>query len=310
MVSTSNQKGWFKIKKEIKESYNLSIDKIYQKNEIKYFFVSNKKIYVEEINNEQLENLKEIVMSSNELYLIDNRKTRIILKCINDNYFFEYKRKKYILSYGENIENEKITIRDMLPEQIEKSKHKKLEINVLEKWKNTIDEIEKALVEYNKEYKELMKIVNYYIGLSENAIQLYISTNETVEIEYDCLGHSTESFDIDNFLSPLNIRKINKGNVLGKYIKYRLYNNIFSYKNIFDIKDMLVNKLDKYIFLETLMFQEEFFNEVKKLITDGKPKLDEKQILKYTRKINELEHVLRYVQEEIVYEPIINWLEE
>lgn len=249
-------------------------------------------------------------MASNKLYSIDNKKTRIILKCLNNNYFFEYKRKKYILSFGENMSNERITINDMFPQQIEKSKYKKLEINVLEKWKKLIDEIEKALVEYNKEYKELMKIINYYIGLSENAIQLYISKNETLETVYDNLGHYTGSYDIDNFFSPLNIKKINNGNMLGKYIKYRLYNGIFSYKNIFDIKDIINNKQDKYVFLETLMFQEEFFNEVKKIITGDKLESDEKQLSKYTSKIKELEHILRYVQEEIICEETINWLEE
>ena len=64
------------------------------------------------------------------------------------------------------------------------------------------------------------------------------------------------------------------------------------------------------MFLETLMFQEEFFNEVKKIITSDKLESDEKQLSKYTSKINELEHILRYVQEEIICEETINWLEE
>ena len=87
-------------------------------------------------------------------------------------------------------------------------------------------------------------------------------------------------------------------------------NYIFSYKNIFDIKDIINNKQDKYVFLETLMFQEEFFNEVKKIITGDKLESDEKQLSKYTSKIKELEHILRYVQEEIICEETINWLEE
>ena len=112
-----------------------------------------------------------------------------------------------------------------------------------------------------------MKIVNYYIGLSENAIQLYINKSVVIESTYGYLEHYTNNYDISNYLSPLNIRKVNIGNLFGKYIKYKLYNGSFSYKIINKIRLMIESKIDKYMLLATLMFQEEFIDEFKKIIT-------------------------------------------
>ena len=85
-----------RLNKEIKKLYNLSVEKIYIKNGIKYFFVSNKKIYIEEINDYQLEKINEIVLASNDLYS-NKKNSRVILKCLNNKYYFNYKNK--ILCY-------------------------------------------------------------------------------------------------------------------------------------------------------------------------------------------------------------------
>ncbi len=248
-------------------------------------------------------------MASNDLYS-NKKNSRVILKCLNNKYYFNYKNKNYILSYGEYIGNIDLMIDDILPLQVENRKYEKLKVNILDEWKKTIDEIETSLVEYNKEYKELMKIVNYYIGLSENAIQLYINKSEVIEPTYGYLEHYTNNYDTSNYLSPLNIRKVNIGNLFGKYIKYKLYNSSFSYKIINEIRLMLESKIDKYMLLATLMFQEEFFDEVKKIITSSEDKKNENVIQRYLSKVSELENILRYVQNEIVDEQIINWLEE
>ena len=73
---------------------------------------------------------------------------------------------------------------------------------------------------------------------------------------------------------------------------------------------MIESKIDKYMLLATLMFQEEFFDEVKKIITSSEDKKNENVIQRYLSKVSELENILRYVQNEIVDEQIINWLEE
>ena len=73
---------------------------------------------------------------------------------------------------------------------------------------------------------------------------------------------------------------------------------------------MIESKIDKYMLLATLMFQEEFFDEVKKIITSSEDKKNENVIQRYLSKVSELENILRYVQNEIVGEQIINWLEE
>ena len=79
---------------------------------------------------------------------------------------------------------------------------------------------------------------------------------------------------------------------------------------VLEFKETDQFKIDKYMLLATLMFQEEFFDEVKKIITSSEDKKNENVIQRYLSKVSELENILRYVQNEIVDEQIINWLEE
>lgn len=303
------KKGANKIKNEIEKSYNIHIEKIYKKDENIYFFVGNKKIYIEELNDKQLKEIKNLVMASNELY--ENRKnTRLILKCTNDEYYFKHKEKKYILSYANFIENTGVIIDDINLLKVDNSRYESLKINILDNWKKSIDEIEAALVEYNKECNKLMKSINYYIGISENAIQLYISKSEEIKKSSNYLGHYIKDYSISKYLSPLNIRKINLGILFGKYVKNKLYNGTFTYKIINVIKSLLKNDADKYVLIASVMFQEEFFEEVKKMIVNGKEEINERIVEKYTNKINDLESILRCIEDEIVHERIINWLEE
>ena len=53
-------------------------------------------------------------MASNDLYS-NKKNSRVILKCLNNKYYFNYKNKNYILSYGDYIGNIDLTIDDILP---------------------------------------------------------------------------------------------------------------------------------------------------------------------------------------------------
>ena len=253
--------------------------------------------------------LNDIVMASNEMYE-KQKNSRIILKCLNNEYYFKYKDKNYILSFGDFAENTDLSIEDIKLLKIEKSEYERLRIDTIEKWKKSIDEIETAIVEYNKEYKQLMKYINYYIGISENAIQLCISKSEVMKNMDWYLGHYTNNYIGYKYSSPLNIKKINIGHVLGKYIKQTLYKGIFSFKLINKLKSILKNESDKYMLLATLMFQEEFFEDARKIIVSNQEMSESKLVQKYINKEKDLESILRYVEDEIICEQIINWLED
>lgn len=301
--------GWIEIKKEILKEYNIVVKKIYKKDEFIYFFVGNKKIYIEEVSQDKLKLLNDIVMASNEMYE-KQKNSRIILKCLNNEYYFKYKDKNYILSFGDFAENTDLSIDDIKLLKIEKSEYERLRIDTIEKWEKSIDEIETAIVEYNKEYKQLMKYINYYIGISENAIQLCISKSEVMKNMDWYLGHYTNNYIEYKYSSPLNIKKINIGHVLGKYIKQTLYKGIFSFKLINKLKPILKNESDKYMLLATLMFQEEFFEDARKIIASNQEVSESKLVQKYINKEKDLESILRYVEDEIICEQIINWLED
>ena len=62
--------------------------------------------------------------------------------------------------------------------------------------------------------------------------------------------------------------------------------------------------------LATLMFQEEFFEDARKIIVSNQEMSESKLVQKYINKEKDLESILRYVEDEIICEQIINWLED
>lgn len=291
--------------------YNLNVNKIYKKEDTMYFFLENKKIYIEKINDDQLKAISEIVLASNEM---SNKGgySRVILKNINGQYFFDCKSGKYILTYGGYAENINILLEDVVPIEVKKSNYNSLEIDILKKWEDIIDKIEIALTEYNKECKELMKYVNYYIGLGENAIQLYKSKILENRLEKKGFGlcHYSINYDIDIYASPLNLKIIECGSSIGNYVKNKLYKNELKYDIFDEIKKIIKLEEEKYALLATIMFQDNFFEEIEKIIWSGNDEEGDKIIKKYINKVPALETILKYVEEEILEENIINWLEE
>ena len=290
--------------------YNLVIDKLFIEDDKNHFILNNHDFYFVYFSRTK-EDLEDILFVSNELKQKGINVHNIKLN-INNSYLTKVDGIDYVLLEVFN-KDEIIDIFSM------NKYNKKLSLNGIKSnlyrnnwaylWSVKVDYIESQLNEIQYD-KIIDNSIDYYIGLSENAIQLYINKSEVIEPTYGYLEHYTNNYDTSNYLSPLNIRKVNIGNLFGKYIKYKLYNSSFSYKIINEIRLMIESKIDKYMLLATLMFQEEFFDEVKKIITSSEDKKNENVIQRYLSKVSELENILRYVQNEIVDEQIINWLEE
>lgn len=290
--------------------YNIFPTKIFTENEYCYFFVKNSKIYVKKYyeNANELENLLSI---SNTLYengvfvntFIFNNKKECYTKKDKDN---------IILLKVNDTEDELLEITDIL------NFHKVVipeindmkELNIYSIWAENVDKLEEKMIEYNKEYPIIQNSINYYIGLSENAIQLM---NESKKIKNNkiALSHNIKFnlYSKKELYNPLNFVVANPLFDVANYIKYKFFKDIINYDEVESI--ILNNIYDEYdiqYFFSNLLFPNYYFDTVKDIIDNDKK---EKELNNFINKINKYELFL-YECKEIIKKkynfPNISWI--
>ena len=295
------------IKKELEINYNLKIKKIYKNKDDIYFFVNNKKIYIRKINSSQENKLNELIKISNELY--DKKKcSQTFLINKDGEYVLKYKNKKFALLLANEAENKIINFKDIESNAIQIKSNDFPKYNIMNEWTTIIDKIENELIDFNKEYPTLMKYINYYIGLAENSIQI-LETLKKENFQYEYLGHAIleNKYDYKRFSDPFSFIKTIKLYDMANYFKYKFYMNTIDYDELESVKSYLNDEKDKKMFLALIMYQGEFFEMAEKILEGD---VDEKEIVQYIKKTNQLEEFIEYIQENVIKEHIITWLEE
>lgn len=235
------------------------IDKIFIKNGRKFFFYKNQKFYIEECN-ESLDLLRNIYLISNRMYysklnvntFILNNKNNFYTKKDNINIIVLKDNGKVEVTY-DNIEKYKITYNNII------------KYDILNEWKNEVDVIENEILEYKKEFKFIQNSINYYIGISENAISLLSKYKEN--IVYDSIAYKYDYLSLknDDFTNPLKFIAINQIYNVSNYIKYLFFTNKLSYK---DLKTIINNnsKEDNIILFCYLMYPNYYFSFIKDVL--------------------------------------------
>lgn len=295
------------IKKEIEENYNIKVDKIYKSKDENYFFVNDKKIYIKRIDKTNEENLNELVKFTNYLYS-KNKPTETFLINKQGKYTIEYKNKKIALLIANNAENIVLNYNDIMSGTFKIENYVIKKYNMYNEWKKIIDDFEKRIVEYNKEYPLIMKYANYYIGLAENAIQLLGETKIKDEKE-KYLGRLTKEnkYNYKNYMDPFSYVETLKLYDVANYFKYKLYTDEIDYDELEMVKKNLEDEDDKKIFTSIIVFPIEVFKRMDKIMQG---QMEEKTIIEYIKKIKKIEEFMIYIQEKIVDENYIKWLED
>lgn len=288
------------MKNFIKSKYNLNPLKIYKKNNYYFFFSNNDKIYIIK-SQKSKDYLDKLVKISNDLY---NNGILISTFIINNNgEYYTKKGNEYIvlLKYNDISAND-ITLNDL--NKYFAINHRDLESNNLAKeWENTIDTIENEMSEYNKEYSLVQESLNYFVGISENAIQMIKEVNfSTNNISHKININNFNRFELNN---PFNLINSNKMYDISNYIKYNFYNYTIDYNELHEI----INKSSKddiVVLFCLLLYQEEYFEIVKKILLG---KTDEKELNKYINRVNDYKSLLRYIKNSLHNVSIFNGLE-
>lgn len=277
------------MKNFIKSNYNIYPHKIYKKDNKYFFFSNNEKVFIIKTNKKK-EELDKIVKVSNELYNQQLEISTFILN-VNGEYYTKVDDSYIILLKYNNVERNKIFLDDII--KYNNSYNNLDELNLKDKWKKTIDNIENEMVEYNKEYPVIQESLNYFIGISENAIQMI----ETVNINNNSIGHdlNINNFNIYELNNPLNLIKTNKMYDIALYYKYKFYNDYIDYEELY-IFLKKNNKEDLIVFFCLMLYQNDYFDDVKDILLGKK---NETILKKYIDKIIDYKQLIKYIKDNL-----------
>lgn len=250
-------------------NYNLNVKKIYKD----CFFVNNEKIKIVRLK-KNMDDLDYLFALSNNLYYKNILVDTFILN--KDGICYTKKNDEYIILMKINdIVDDVIELEYLkLFEQKNNLKYK----NIVEEWKEKIDDLETKIGGFNNENSIVQKTVNYYLGMAENAVSLL---NETKNINNNSIGFKVKlvEFNKTTINNPFNFFKINKMYNIAIYIKNKIFKNMIDYNELEKIVKEIENKEDEIALFSYMLFPDYYIDivneeikeeEIKKIIMYNK----------------------------------------
>lgn len=250
-------------------NYNLNVKKIYKD----CFFANNEKIKIVKLK-KNIDDLDYLFTLSNNLYYKNVLVDTFILN--KDGNCYTKKNDEYIILMKINdIVDDVIELEYLkLFAQENNLKYK----NIVEEWKEKIDDLETKIGGFNNEYSIVQKTVNYYLGMAENAVSLL---NETKNINNNSIGFKVKlvEFNKSTINNPFNFFKINKMYNIAIYIKNKIFKNMIDYNELEKIVKEIENKEDEIALFSYMLFPDYYID-----IVNGEIKEEEiKKIIMYNK---------------------------
>lgn len=293
------------MKNIIEYYYNIKIDNIKEKKENYILKVKKITLILKKIDNTN--NINNIYTLSNNLLI--NK----IIKTKENNLFINIENKLYTLILIQkisilnlpNISNLSNTNINIIP-QLERNNWQLL-------WENRIDFIEEYISQNKNKYPLIRESLDYYIGLSENAISYLINTKKEIPkdpyLDRKLISHITLS---NSLYDPFNIIFDHKARDISEYIKYSFITNN---NNIYLELDEYFkhNKYSKYgiqVLYSRLLFPNYYYNMFDQIIEN---KIKEEKLNIIINKIEKYEKYLYNIHTYLskYYDiPIPEWLKK
>lgn len=301
------------MKNTIEFYYNIRINELHNRQD-KFFFEIGKKFFIlEEVENNP--NLLNDIYKLNYYLkrrididqIILNRYNSPSTK-INDNYYVLIMTKK-------NLDDKYVVT---LPNISFLASINISDINVLERnnweilWENKIDYYEMQIGQNEKKYPLIRESLDYFIGLSENAISYLVNTKKELKPTYSDRKVISHNSFTKSFFNPLNIIIDHPSRDVAEYIKWSFFKNDY---NIFKELDeyFYYNRYSDYgirVLFARILYPS-FYFECYDGIVSGK--LEERELNKFINKTNEYEMFLYqiYVYLAKYYSiPEVEWLKK
>lgn len=187
--------------------------------------------------------------------------------------------------------------------------------NWISLWESKVDYIENQINEVGKKYPNLCTYVNYYIGLSENAIVYAREVNKLEDLCLYSVCHKrirdkSNLFELYNPLSYVYDYRVRDAS---EYIKSSFFNEENAYKLIQDyFQNNYISYKEALMFYARLLYPSYFFDIFEDIINNN---LTEDMVNKLILKSQEYEIFLSDTQKYLSlvynrYVPIIDWLKK
>lgn len=288
--------------------YNLLNITVHEKNN-NYYFEYNHKTYAFIYTNRSISEINAIYKLNQNL----KNYHQIILNRNNSPITY-YNGKQYVL-LKLNKTTEKITYLDLKRNEV--VLNKELEVLLRNQW---VDLLEKKIdyLEYQREhlkdqYRVLDESLDYFIGLTENAISYLNHTfTRTRKTELDTLVISHRRIANNSkitFYNPLNIVIDHQARDISKYLKYLFLEDIYDRNTINDIiRNIPLSNYGYQLLFGRMLYPSFYFDIYERIINNQE---DEKSIYKIIKRTTEYEEYLKTIYQLINYQtkiPSIDWI--
>lgn len=295
------------MKETINYYYKVYPDKIYEINSGVYFYFNDFKYYFIEFTRTK-EEINLLVKISNDLYnkhVLVN--TFILTK--DNNYFVELNDKIMILLRVNSIESDTNTLKDLIYFNnlliIDDSTKTESWASL---WSKKVDIFESEMNNLNNDYLLVQESIDYYIGLTENAIS-YFNLVDLKNVKLSLCHKRLNKYLYSGLINnPINFMFDYEVRDIAEYIKTKFFT---SYINFDEIESVLneLNRDNSILLFCRLMYPSYYFDEVKKIMEED---YNEKNLKFYIDKVDDFENLLFDIYEIINKKyniPPISWLD-
>lgn len=180
-------------------------------------------------------------------------------------------------------------------------------------WKNKIDYFEHYTNNIENNSPFINELINYYVGLGENAISYVADTMDKFNASNNELVVSHRRIDYDYTLfdlyNPLSITIDYRARDIAEYFKGLFLKGKYSIEDISKcIKLLHFNELDYRLLFGRMLFPSFFFDNYELFVMGH---LEEKSFLKMVNRVEEYEKFLKEIYiiiSDLVYIPFVEWL--
>ncbi len=296
------------MKEAIKYNYNIMDLYLYEIDKGYYFYYEEEKYYLYKYEKDVsiLISLDNITKSINNKYKMNS-----IVRTKDKKLYMEYSSDNYVLLKVNDIENEEVSLEELLTFDNILIKYNAL-IRWDKMWENKIDMLEEELKTYDDDFPLIEEIIDYYIALSENAISYFIDTmnEENLKAVKVNINHKRIPLNIKKgfLINPLNIVIDYEVRDIAEYLKTKAINKINVIDDIYYIRSLKLSTASIRMLYSRLLYPSYFIDELIKVITNEK---EENELKKYIENIKYYESFLKEfynIISEKVSIPKIEWL--
>lgn len=278
------------MKNAIKYFYNLDVDSIRQVDDKFFLKVNQEDYYLKEIKELDFDVEKINNLLQNIIYF------HLIIRNNSGNLVTNFNNKIYVLMKI-RCNNRKIGMQDIY---FLNSLYAYVDENnpisrSIELWSKKNDYLEYQVGHLARKYSIINESFAYFIGLSENAIQILKSINNKQVANY--ISHKRINCDDDliEFYNPLNIIIDSRIRDASEYFKSCFFKDKLVFEEIDNYINIL-NSNEKEFFLARMFYPSYYFDIYEKVIEGT---VDEKNIINVLSKINDYEVLLKRIYNSI-----------